>query len=68
MAGYVLRNPEYDTHSYACQYCLDAGLTDPGGLVIRPLDENDRREEAIWCDECDELLLASIGNQEDEDA
>ena len=63
--GYVLRNPEHDTHMYACQYCLDAGLTDPGATDVRQLTPDDRRQEAYWCDECDDLLLASRGNEED---
>lgn len=57
--GVVVWNEEYGTHSYACEFCYQGGLTDPDADSVEPITLSDIREEAIVCDECDEMILPS---------
>lgn len=53
---------EYGGHTYAC---LQHSPDEPGPGV-EPLTMSDLREEAYWCDFCEDLILPSEGNWYDE--
>jgi hypothetical protein len=66
--GYLV---EYENglHVYLCGAHYEPEARQIPHLIAaaRRLVECDRREEAIWCEECDGLLLASQDNQDNEE-